>query len=236
MHITDLNLLEIQLDALFTHDSRGRIGYVNEPGGDRAPRFFFGRTKEGNLWRFRDDLIEEVVEKLERLADSEPVTSDLTSAHHNLESFVRALSGDSGASAVHSGPAYYFPRELPVPRNVSPISRAEIALLKRLGWDLETLEKEFDGRTPYLAIVEDGAAVSLCFSSRLTDCAAEAGLETDPAYRGSGYAPRVVAAWAVEVRSSGRVPLYSTSWDNYASQAVARKLGLIQYATDLSID
>ncbi|MDQ3856704.1 MAG: GNAT family N-acetyltransferase, partial [Chloroflexota bacterium] len=35
---------------------------------------------------------------------------------------------------------------------------------------------------------------------------------------------------------TGKVPLYSTSWDNSASQAVARKLGLVQYATDLSLD
>ncbi|HZS91689.1 MAG TPA: GNAT family N-acetyltransferase, partial [Chloroflexota bacterium] len=46
----------------------------------------------------------------------------------------------------------------------------------------------------------------------------------------------VVAGWARAIRASGRIPLYSTSWDNHASQAVARKLGLVQYGTDLSLE
>jgi GNAT superfamily N-acetyltransferase len=235
MHITDLCLLEIQADALFTHDPQGRICYVNEPDGDRAPRFFFARSREGNLWRFRDDLTDTIVEQLERLARSEPISSDLTSAPRHLDAFVRVLSGDSGEPAVHSGPEYVFPIEIAEPEGVMPITRADIALLARLGWNPETLDKEFEGRTPYIAVIEDDAAVSLCFSSRLTDRVAEAGLETHAAFRGRGYAPRVVAAWARAVRSSGRIPLYSTDWDNRASLAVARKLGLIQYAVDLSL-
>jgi predicted GNAT family acetyltransferase len=86
-----------------------------------------------------------------------------------------------------------------------------------------------------VAVVADDAAVSLCFSARLTERAAEAGVETLEGYRGRGYAPAVVLAWAQAIRASGRVPLYSTSWDNRASQAVARKLGLVQYGVDLSL-
>jgi hypothetical protein len=33
----------------------------------------------------------------------------------------------------------------------------------------------------------------------------------------------------------GQVPLYSTSWENLASQGVARRLGLQLYGVDLSI-
>lgn len=67
------------------------------------------------------------------------------------------------------------------------------------------------------------------------DVAADAGLETAEAYRGRGFGAHVTAAWAAEIRASGRMPLYSTFWDNHASLAVARKLGLLAYASSWSL-
>jgi predicted GNAT family acetyltransferase len=63
----------------------------------------------------------------------------------------------------------------------------------------------------------------------------EGGVETLPSHRGRGLAAEVVAAWAAAVRADGRIPLYSTSFGNRASQAVARKPGLIRYGTDLHL-
>ena len=62
-------------------------------------------------------------------------------------------------------------------------------------------------------------------SSRLTPVAAEAGAYTVEDFRGRGYVGLAVSAWANRLLASGRVPIYSTSWDNAASQGVARKLG-----------
>jgi len=89
---------------------------------------------------------------------------------------------------------------------------------------------------PCVAIVADGRLASLCFSSRNTPIAAEAGVNTLEEFRGRGYAPAVVAAWGQAVRAEGRIPLYSTSWDNLASRSVARKLGLVLYGADFSIE
>jgi RimJ/RimL family protein N-acetyltransferase len=83
--------------------------------------------------------------------------------------------------------------------------------------------------------VEEGRAVSVCRSVRITPAAHEAGVETLPRFRGRGYAPDVTAGWARLVRSAGAEPLYSTSWENNASRAVAKKLCLVQYAADFQL-
>ncbi len=57
--------------------------------------------------------------------------------------------------------------------------------------------------------------------------------DEDSQHRGHGTA--VVAGWAAAVQRLGRVPLYGTSWDNVASQGVARKLGLVCFGAGFSI-
>lgn len=92
------------------------------------------------------------------------------------------------------------------------------------------------GRGPVLAVREGGHAVSVCFCARRSVAAAEAGVETTAAFRGRGYAARAAAAWARRVRAEGLTPLYSTDWSNRASLAVARKLGLVPFGADFSVE
>ena len=94
---------------------------------------------------------------------------------------------------------------------------------------------ELNSSEPYLAIIEDSRIVSICRSVRLSSHAHEAGVDTLIDHRRRGYATSVVAAWALAVRALNRVPLYSTSWDNSASQSVARRLGLVQYGVDYHV-
>ena len=232
---TDLELLEIQIDAWFTHDPEGRIVSTKEPGGGPAPRFFLGRTGEGNLWRVRHDVPPDTARQLVELARNEPVHDDLRAAPGNLDAMMDALRKDH-EPLEDSGPAYRFPDDLPAPANVTRITRANLDLLRRIVPDMDDLERDFEQCEPSTAIVVDGAAVADCYSSCLTMRAAEAGVVTLDDYRGRGYASAVVAAWAHILRDSGRIPLYSTTWDNLASQGVARKLGLIQYAADLWLE
>ncbi len=120
----------------------------------------------------------------------------------------------------------------PRPLGVIEISPSTTHLLSpEYAW----LADELTVRNPVIAVVVDGAAVSVCFSARATRHATEAGVETLPEHRGRRHAGAVTAAWADAVRRQGRIPLYSTSWANHASRRVAARLGLIQYATDFHI-
>lgn len=88
---------------------------------------------------------------------------------------------------------------------------------------------------PMVIALQDGKAVSICGSVRVTPVAHEAGVETHRDFRGRGHGALAVNAWARMVREMDRLPLYSTSWENQASRALAKRLGLIQFGADLHI-
>ena len=228
-----LDLLALQAEVLYTHDAAGRLLRVNEQDGDPAPRFFLGRTLKGNLWRCRHDLPPDLARDLERLAAEEPVAADLRDEPRNYDRIRALLGSHAPIAGTWHGPAYHLPdAPLAPPAGVVRVTAANGELLRptftgliaQLGW-----------LQPCLAVVEGGAAVSVCFSSRNHPRAAEAGVNTIEAARGRGHAARVVTGWAAAVRAERRIPLYSTSWDNVASQGVARRLGLILYGADLSL-
>ena len=130
------------------------------------------------------------------------------------------------------GPAYRFPDSLWVSPEVVRIDRSTAYLLE---FGFSDLIPELDHCQPVVAIVEGDKAVSVCQSVRKSEEAEEAGVDTLLSHRGKGYAAKVVAGWAKIVREQGRIPLYSTSWDNRASQRVAEKLGLQLYGVDIHI-
>jgi hypothetical protein len=136
-----------------------------------------------------------------------------------------------GASAS-GGPAFTFPVEIAQPTQLVLVEDEHLLERHFRGWSPGEIAA---GCAPVVAVVEDGHPVSICFCARRSDAAAEAGVETAKAFRGRGLATRVTAGWALSIRASGRIPLYSTSWSNRASLAVARKLRLIAYASDWSL-
>jgi len=118
-----------------------------------------------------------------------------------------------------------------VPDSTVRIDRVALLHQNFRGWTAS----EIPECSPILAVVEKGHAISICFCARKSAVAAEAGVETAAPFRGRGLGSRVTAAWALAIRSSGRLPLYSTSWSNGSSLGVARKLGLEMCASDWSL-
>ena len=212
--------------TLYRLDSDGRIVGKPHPEPAPGPLFCIIRGKQSCAWAVRADVPRDLADELGRLAREEPPASDFRDPPLHAERYLSLVEG-----AVDSGPSFAFPEHIPRPQGTVFID------------DVRALDRHFSGwsatevpyRTPIVAVVEDGYAVSACFCARRTDEAAEAGLETAPSYRGRGLAPRVAAGWALAIRASGRVPLYSTSWSNDASLAVARNLGLDMYASQWSI-
>jgi RimJ/RimL family protein N-acetyltransferase len=234
--LTDLELMNIHVRALFTHNAESRLLFVNEPDNAvaPAPRLFLGRTREGNVWRFRAGLPENLCAELDALcADEPPLSAEFDEPPRHFETYVRLLESNAPAQKPESGPAYHFPEDL-----MSP-SRRLIEVTEKnaeaLHGGFEEFVAELPAWQPFVAFVEKNRVVSICRSVRITPEAHEAGVETLPDFRGIGYAGDVVNEWARRVQASGAVPLYSTSWENVASQAVARKLRLKFYGTDFHI-
>lgn len=216
---------DLHLRTLYIFDDRGRITATREPTSNPTPALCLVRSAASCAWAVGADVPDDIAAELDALARDEPPTADLREPPAHAERYASLLGG-----RVSSGPAFSFPDALPAPSNAVFID--ELRPLERHfnGWVAE----EIPSRSPVVAIVEDGYAVSACFCARRSEVAAEAGLETAEAFRGRGLGPRVTAGWALAIRASGRIPLYSTFWNNDASLAVARRLRLHAYASNWS--
>lgn len=226
-------MMEFHVEALFTHDLHMRLLSVNEPwpGEAPAPRFFLGRTIDGTvLSRFRYDVPEKFIEQLEGWCTDEPPVKDFQTRPKHFEAYMNLLQGEH----FTMGPCFLVPGGAAPKMQVISITRENGTEYLRSGF--EWLKSEIDYAQPCIALVHEGRAVSVCRSVRITSEAHEAGLETLDVYRGRGYAAAVVAGWAMAVRKTGKIPLYSTSWENLASQSVARKSALSLYGVNFTVE
>ncbi len=237
INFSNIELAELQADALYVYDASGRLLRVNEPDPDGpAPRFFLSRTSAGNLWRVRYDLPASLVTALARLTADEPVASELQELPYHIAEYQELLGQYAPISKVYAGPSYYLPElaqgEHPPPLQSVTITPENATLLQaNYPYTLSHIAEH----QPVVVMVADGMAVAACSSARITAQVAEASVHTIETYRGCGYAAEAVRGWAAALRATGRLPLYSTWWENIASQAVAKKLRAVQYGVWFSI-
>ena len=224
--------MRMRMPALFVHDSAGRIVSVNEPDGALAPRFYLGLSAEGRVSRFRHDVGADVVESLEALCRREIDSGGPPRLPKGLDEYRAVLSSVSEIEKQWVGPVYRFPSTLHPPTDVVQITETNAHLLEAGfgGW-LEDVSQ----CQPFMAWIVEGRAVSVCCSVRITPEIHEAGVETLPEFRGHGYAAAATSTWAAAVRRVNAMPIYSTSWKNTSSQAVAKRLDLILFGLDFHI-
>ena len=233
------DLLMLHANALYTYDANERILRVNEPDGpgSPAPAFFLGRTAAGSIGRYRSDVPSDLIAELERLRRSEPADDSPSKLPVHHEQYVELIYAALGVSTVSAGPVYCVRtnRSSPTPPQGAAVAELEPDEAGFLHPWLHDWVDYLACARPFLVTVTDDAAVSVCCSVRITGDAHEAGVETAPGFRRHGYAVAAVAAWAEAVRAMNRAPLYSTSWENTASQGLARKLDMIPVGADFSV-
>jgi RimJ/RimL family protein N-acetyltransferase len=228
--VTPGELLDLHVEALFRRDIDGRMYANNTLGFEPAPRFYLGRCEEGAVALVRDDVPPQIAADLLELASAEPPHMSPRSGPRFAASYLELLSEDGPVSRTYFGPAFVLPAGVSLPpAEARELTRGDIALFSpHFPW----LKADVEAGQPAFGLVRDGVLVGQCCCARLTARAAEAGLEVAEAYRGRGFAKDCTAAWAQHIRASGRVAMYSTTWENEASLAVAAALGFEQYATD----
>jgi len=234
-----LDMMRRHVDALFTRDAEGRLLAVNDGEGGAAPRFFLGRTREGCLWRFAAGLPSAVARELEHVCRNEPpLDGDGGRVPAGRDEYLRILGADGQVGKVWVGPCYCRPttaasgsetRSVP---GLHLIDESNIGLLKAHLADWVDVAMQW---RPTVVSLENGNAVSVCASVRKTGEAHEAGVDTAPAFRRRGFARVAVAGWLAEVNRIGAEPLYSTSWENEASQRLAATLALTMFGVDFHV-
>ena len=226
--------MELHVEALFMHDENGRMLRVNVAEHIDAPRFFLGRSPSGVVVRFGATLSDEIADELTELSKEESLDITTRDPVHAAD-YLKILEQHSPIKGVFHEQAFDFPDALQptASENVVTITNDNADLLHP---DFEEWLADIPISQPFVAVVHDGRVVSLSASVRITPRAHECGIETLPDYRGKGLAQIAATTWAVRVRELESTPLYSTMWDNAASQRVAAKIGCHHFGTDFYVD
>ena len=184
------------------------------------------------MWWFRRDVARDVRAELEAVVRGGNGQGCGIASPIDPAPYEAILARSAPVERTEVGPAFSFPQTLQQHAGATHVTDANAELLTM---HLAPWLPDVRLSQPLFVVTCDGDAVSVCASVRQTGEAYEAGVETAAAYRRRGFAVPAVSAWACAVRDIGRVPLYSTSWQNIPSRAVARKLALIQFGNDLHI-
>ena len=231
--LTPIALADLHLDLLYETDERGNILRSRDPDVP-TPLLHLVRTPDGNRWLLAASLSDHDRSLIHDALAHEPLVPNLDALETQppLLPGLRHLLDENRRD--YRGPAFSFPEALADPATPTEllVEPTDASTVPELAWIRSTAARE---QPICVARNQAGEIVAVCHSARSTAPAAEAGVETAPAYRGRGLGSAVVTAWATAVRAEGRVPIYSTWWGNTASRALARRLGLLLFGEDVSL-
>jgi GNAT superfamily N-acetyltransferase len=230
----EARLLDQHANVLFRMDKHGRLVGLNEPGDDPPPRMFLARGETTHRIWFGADVGDVTIEACRAIARELPSWDGPQPAASLYEPVRAAIAQEAPIVDETNGPAYRFGERVDIQTETGArvIDAASAQLLES---NFPYTRSVLALRSPVVGVVVDGSVVSACYCARKRPNACEAGVDTIEPYRGRGFAALVVSAWRDAVEREGCEPLYSTTWDNLASRAIAAKLRLIAYAETMSL-
>ena len=162
------------------------------------------------------------------------IVAALCESARNNSALNDSARNDSGSTVI-DGPIFTFPADLPLIHADAPVICSDAfgtdrarALARPDNWEPDEWAALVSGDLGSWAMALAGRdPVSICHTPASNDDSAEAGVWTRADYRGSGLALATVRAWWQRERHHRSALFYSTTSDNLASRAVARKLGLV---------
>lgn len=230
---TDFELLEIEIETLWATDHRGRLVKSRGWNGRTAPHLVIAVSNDGQIAAIGSDVPDGVAVGLQAaVADGSP--SPPATPPASIARCEQLLKNPVGLVELSAGPSYVIPLATAF-ESGAEIQRSDGEstealrnhVAKRADWSAEEWNLLLDGFFGPWAVATIGdRIIAICHTARLTDRGAEAGVWTDPEFRGQGHAATVTAAWASLLAPSGRHLFYSTSATNLSSQRVAARLNL----------
>jgi RimJ/RimL family protein N-acetyltransferase len=234
--VTNLELLEIEIETLWATDPRGRLVLdkkIRGWQGRKAPHLVIAVSDNGQVAAIGSEVPDALAVELQAAVAEGPPLPPVT-APASIARCEQLLKDALGPVELSANPAYVIAADTAFKStaeifrsdgNVAEALRARVP--QRAGWSPDEWQLLLDGSFgPWAVAIISGQVIAMCHSARLTDRGAEAGVWTDPDFRGQGHAAAVTAAWASLLAPSGRHLFYSTSTDNLSSQRVAARLGL----------
>jgi RimJ/RimL family protein N-acetyltransferase len=230
---TDLELLAIEIDTLWATDDRGRLVKSRGSNGRTAPHLVIAVSNNGQIAAVGSAVSDGLAAELQAAVAGEATLPPATPPAC-IARCEQLLTDSLGPVEVSSGPSYFVPpttafdSEAAVHRSVDGNTDAlRNHWPQGSSWSVEDWTQLLDGSFgPWAVATIGGRVIAICHSARLTDRGAEAGVWTDPEFRGQGHGAAATAAWAALLAPSGRHLFYSTSADNLSSQRVAARLNL----------
>jgi len=241
----DLQLLHVDVAAMFVMSASERIERSNDPDCSPGPRVYFSGCPHGNIVCVRADLDDQTALRLLAIGEQEPPWRDPDVLPQCLGKFIDVLSTDQPVATVAPHVIYRLPNQLRYEHSATIVqgdSAEGAAMLARFaerGLPQPMLAAGFKGVgdfwEPWCVAVEREEIAAIAFAARLGHSGAEVGVYTFPNFRARGFAAAVTASWSSMPSLVGRALFYSTARSNRSSQRVAARLGLRMIGASVSI-